>query len=77
VLLAAALPHLLEKSGAVSLPYSVQYRVGCRIELVEFSPGRAEPVSASVRLIATSSPTKQCIGQIIMQALFTHGCYPL
>jgi hypothetical protein len=76
VLLAAALPHLLEKSGAVSLPYSVQYRVGRRIEPVEFSPGRGEPVSAGVRLIATNSRAKQCIGQIIMQALSTHGWYP-
>lgn len=76
MLLAAALPHLFKKSGAVSLPYSVQYRVGRRIELVELSPGCGEPVSAGASIIAASLRPKQSFGQIIVLALFTHGWSP-
>jgi hypothetical protein len=75
MLLAAALPDLFEEPGAVSLPYSVQYGVGCREELADFSPGVAEPVSAGTgaRVVPTTARTKQSIGQITMQALFIHG----
>jgi hypothetical protein len=76
MLFAAALPHLLEEACAIPLPYSVQYRVGCRIELVNFCPRRREPVSADSGVMAASSRTKQSVGEIIVLALLTHGGSP-